>query len=189
VQSNSDRRWPPLLVTVERVRDGDLAALTDVIEDGYPRLVAFFRGSGLPHADADDLAADTCEALVKNVRSLRRAEAFEAWFWTIARARLRTWIRRNRRPERSEPPGALPASPLELVEQGEEHALIRAALRRLSPKDRELLWLREVEGLSYEEIGGRVKAAVGAVRVACHRARKRLEDAYDQLSRDPAADG
>ena len=48
----------------------------------------------------------------------------------------------------------------------------------ITMKDRELLWLREVEGLSYEEIGGRLSAAAGTVRVACHRARKRLERAY-----------
>ncbi len=62
-----------------------------------------------------------------------------------------------------------------------EHDLIRQAMASLSLKDREILWLREVEGLEYEEIGTRLGATVGTVRVACHRARKRLEEAFQRL--------
>ena len=49
----------------------------------------------------------------------------------------------------------------------------RGRLSKLTEKDRELLWLREVEGLAYGEIGGRFGAATGTIRVACHRARKK----------------
>ncbi len=59
------------------------------------------------------------------------------------------------------------------------------ALDHLSDRDRQLLWLREVEGLSYDEIGGRLRATAGTVRVACHRARKRLEEAYRALEPSP----
>ena len=62
--------------------------------------------------------------------------------------------------------------------EGDEHRRIRLALENLSPKDRELLWLREVEGLEYDDIARRLGATAGTVRVACHRARRRLEAAY-----------
>ena len=174
--------WPPDPDTVELCRSGDREALSRVLRAAFPRLVAFFIGAGVPHGDADDLAADTCEGLVKNIKRLRQIGAFEAWFWAIARAKLRTWIRKRRRPGRFEPVIAPGSTPGEAVVEREEHADIRAALDLLSPKDRELLWLREVEGLSYEEIGGRLQAAVGTVRVACHRARKRLEAAYEEAT-------
>jgi RNA polymerase sigma factor (sigma-70 family) len=176
----SSPTWPPDTDTVERCRSGDHQALTVVLSSGFPRLVAFFVGAGVPHAEADDLAADSCEGVVKNVSKLRDTVAFEAWFWAIARAKLRTWIRRTRRPGRFEPVGAPGSSPAEAVVEREEHADLRRALDKLTPRDRQLLWLREVEGLSYEEIGGRLRAAVGTVRVACHRARKRLETAYGE---------
>lgn len=182
--SNRPSAWPPDPDTVERCRSGDREALTRVLRAGFPRLVAFFVGAGVPHGDADDLAADTCEGLVKNIKRLRHIGAFEAWFWAIARAKLRTWIRKRRRPGRFEPVIAPGSTPGEAVVESEEHADIRAALDMLTPKDRELLWLREVEGLSYEEIGGRLQATVGTVRVACHRARKRLEAAYEATT-DP----
>ena len=181
--------WPPHRDTVARCREGDRESLSAVLKLGFPRLVAFFIGAGVPPSDADDLAADTCEGLVKNISKLREVGAFEAWFWAIARAKLRTWIRKRRRPGRFEPVNAPGNTPGERLVEDEEHAGIRAALDQLSPKDRELLWLREVEGLSYEEIGGRLRTAVGTVRVASHRARKRLEEAYEQVAGDSEEPG
>ncbi len=175
-------RWPPAADAVELCRAGDRQALSAVLQAGFPRLVAYFIGAGVSPSDADDLAADACEGIVKNISKLRQPEAFEAWFWAIGRAKLRTWIRKRRRPGRFEPVGAPGNTPAEALVEGEEHAEIRLALQFLSPKDRELLWLREVEGLSYEEIGGRLRAAAGTVRVACHRARKRLESAYEEVA-------
>jgi RNA polymerase sigma-70 factor (ECF subfamily) len=78
-----------------------------------------------------------------------------------------------------------PATPEELSIEREEHRRILAALAQLSPRDRELLWLREVEGLDYGEIGGRIGSAIGTVRVAIHRARRRLEEIYLQDESDP----
>jgi RNA polymerase sigma factor (sigma-70 family) len=60
----------------------------------------------------------------------------------------------------------------------EEHSRILAALRQLAPRDRELLWLREVEGLEYSEISARFRSSEGSARVAIHRAKKRLEEIY-----------
>ncbi|MDP8958030.1 MAG: sigma-70 family RNA polymerase sigma factor [Actinomycetota bacterium] len=156
-------------------------ALSKLLAAGYPRLLAFFRASGIGPSEADDLAADTLESLLRHLPALRRSASFEAWFWSIARTRLRSWIRKNRRPSRHEPISPGPLGPGELVELADEHARVRGALRRLPPRDRELLWLREVEDLSYEEIGGQFRMAPGAARVACHRARQRLEEAYRHL--------
>lgn len=181
--------WPPSAGTVDRCREGDREALTLVLRGGFPRLVAFFIGAGVSPGEADDLAADSCEGFVKNISKLRETGAFEAWFWAIARAKLRTWIRKRRRPGRFEPVGAAGITPAEAVVEGEEHADITKALQHLSPKDRQLLWLREVEGLSYEEIGGRLRTAAGTVRVACHRARKRLEIAYEEVAGDQREPG
>jgi RNA polymerase sigma-70 factor (ECF subfamily) len=173
--------WPPTVDVVEQAQARDEAATSSLFAAGYPRLIGFFRVAGVPGPDAEDLAAETIEAMVRSLPRLRAPIAFEAWFWTIARARLRNWIRKKRRPRPLPPVSPEASRPDELVEIGEEHSVIVAALELLSARDRELLWLREVEQLSYEEIGGRLAASVGTVRVACHRARKRLEEAYTQL--------
>lgn len=176
--------WPPTVETVERARAGDPAALADILRGGHPRLVAYFAGAGPQRADAEDLAAHTLEAIVASIHKLKNPKAFEGWFWQIARFSFRGWIRRTRRPDRFERSYTVGPPPDEAIERDDEHTQIRQALSALGPKDRELLWLREVEDLSYEEIGGRLGATVGTVRVACHRARKRLEDAYAALEQD-----
>lgn len=171
--------------TVHLAQERDETAISELFSAGYPRLIGFYRVAGVPPADAEDLAGATVEAMVRNLPRLRAAIAFEAWFWSIARARLRTWIKRRRRPRHDPPIDPEPSTPDEIVERSEEHQAIIAALAGLSVRDRELLWLREVEGLSYDEIGTRLQTAVGTVRVACHRARKRLENAYNALEIEP----
>ncbi len=156
---------------------GDTSSLSVIMRGGFPRLIAFYLGVGLGRHEAEELSAETCEAVVTRIDRLRAPEAFEAWFWSIARNRLRTLFRRRRA---ARPTDAMvsPSTPEEISIEGDEHRRIRIALISLSPKDRELLWLREVEGLEYEDIASRFGVAAGTVRVACHRARRRLEAIY-----------
>jgi RNA polymerase sigma-70 factor (ECF subfamily) len=169
--------WPPAITVIRLAITGEDQSLSEILRGGYPRLVGFYLGVGLGRHEAEELSAETCEAVVTRIDGLRAPEAFEAWFWSIARNRLRTLFRRRRA---ARPTDAMvsPATPEEITMQGDEHRRIRIALDHLSPKDRELLWLREVEGLEYEDIAHRLGATPGTVRVACHRARRRLEAAY-----------
>lgn len=162
-------------------RGGDVAAMGRVLAAGHPRLVAFYHGVGMPHDLVGEIVAETLEGLVRNFPKLREPDAFEGWFWTIARNRMRTSLRRYR--SRKIPTDAFvsPATPEESVLLSEEHSRIRVALAALTERDRQLLWLREVEGLEYDEIGSRIGATVGTVRVACHRARKRLEEEFRRI--------
>lgn len=165
---------------IESARTGDRDALGAILGSGFPKLVAFYRGMGLPAAEAEDVASEAVMGMVKGISRLREPDAFEGWFWTIARNRVRTQLRRRSRVVR-ELDGPSPDGPVDRVMLREEHEQIRRALAELPPRDRELLWLREVEGLSHEDIAGRMKMAAGAVRVACLRARRRLEEAYLRL--------
>ena len=176
-----DEERLPRLVSFEVVvaaKSGNHAALTQTCTAVYPKLAAYYRYSGLSTSEAEDLASDAIEDLITHLPDLRRPRSFDSWLWAIGRSRLRGWIRKNRRPQPVEPLIPEAARPEEYLIAGEEHSQIRQALATLSERDRELLWLSEVEGLSYAEIGGRFGAATGATRVACHRARKRLEAAY-----------
>jgi RNA polymerase sigma-70 factor (ECF subfamily) len=175
--ASSERVWPPTVEVVLLAIEGDRRAITDLLVTGYPRLMAFYQGIGLSRHEAEDLAAETTEALVTGINRLRAAQAFEAWFWSVARNRLRTLFRRR---NAAKPVDAMvsPSSPEELSVEREEHLRIRAAMAQLPNRDRQLLWLREVEGLEYEDLATRLGSSPGAIRVACHRARRRLEDIY-----------
>lgn len=174
--------WPPELDVVVAAQAGDHDSLAIIIRSGHPRLVGFFRGAGPQPADAEDLAAHTCEAVVKGIHKLREPGAFEGWFWTIARTSMKGWIRKNRREKRYPPADLAPRQPDEAFEVVEEHSQMREALALLSDNDRQILWLREVEELSYDDISGRLGSSASTIRVACHRARQRLADAFAELT-------
>lgn len=151
--------------------------MAEILTLGHPRVVAFFIGLGLdPHA-ADELGAETAEAVVRGIHRLREPQAFEAWFWSIARNRLRNYYR-SRRTGKAVDAMISPANPEEISIEREEHRRMLSALAQLSLRDRELLWLREVEELDYDLIGHRFGSSSATVRVALHRARKRLEEIY-----------
>ena len=172
-------QWPPALEVVERARAGDMDAIDEMYRAIRPRLRSFFIYQGFAPATSEDLTASIMEKVIRKLRTLRKPRAFEAWFWALTRNHVRAHFRHQQRDKAlNELPSPMPTQPQETVLLNEEYQAIRAALATLSPSDRELLWLREVEGLSYQALGGRFGAATGAIRVRCHRARQRLEDAY-----------
>ncbi|MFP5333231.1 MAG: RNA polymerase sigma factor [Acidimicrobiia bacterium] len=173
--------WPPSRPLVESARAGDPDALGSILVAGFPRLVAFYRGMGLSHADSEEIASQAVEGMVKSIRRLREPDAFEGWFWTIARNRLRSRLRTKGRLERELDYGPVD-DPESIVVVREEHVFIRSALEQLPSRDRQILWLREVEQLDYDDIATRLTMRPGAVRVAALRARRRLEELYASAS-------
>jgi len=169
--------WPPDRQTIDRARQGDRQALGEILGIAFPKLVAFYRGMGLPKEEAEDVASEAIEGIVRNIGRLRELDAFEGWMWAVARNRVRTTLRRRSR-VMYEKGHQAEDDPSDLAVMSDEHRHIRAALLLLSPRDRQVLWLREVEELSHEEIAGRLGLGVGAVRVAALRARRRLEEIY-----------
>lgn len=60
------------------------------------------------------------------------------------------------------------------AEEAEGRALLREALGRLRPEHRAALWLREHEGLPYQDIADALEASLAEVKIWIHRARKKL---------------
>jgi len=173
--------WPPDADTVRAARNGDRQILTTMLATGVPKLVAFYRGMGFSRQDAEDMAADTTESIVRNLPKLRNPHTFEAWFWRIARNKYHDHLRKRRRTA-----GVRETEPIyDLPEDGplleSEHEAVRRAFLTLPSKDREVLWLRDVVGMEYSDIAGRMSATSGATRVAVMRARRRLEEALAQV--------
>lgn len=113
--------------------------------------------------------------------------AARAWLYTIARHRAgRQHRRRAGEPARFEDQesieslgaaagfGQLPASPEGALSAQEEHAALEAGLARLAEADREVLLLRDVEGLSGEEAAEVLGIPLAALKTRLHRARLRL---------------
>jgi RNA polymerase sigma-70 factor, ECF subfamily len=131
-------------------------------------------------ADAQDVVQDACVRAMRFFSSFRDDNA-RAWLLTIVRNAWYSRISRRATVAESVPlddayddrrDTAL--DPEEQLLQQHSIALVRAALERLPADFREVIVLREIEGLSYKEIAAVVSVPIGTVMSRLARARERL---------------
>jgi RNA polymerase sigma-70 factor, ECF subfamily len=160
-------------VLVLRCQAGDEAAFAELVGRYGPRLRYYVRRM-LDHGDADDVLQDVWLDVFRGLPRLADAGAFPAWLYRLARDRVfRLWRRRR--------PAHQPLAEVDLPEQAEadrftaeDAGRIHAALAELPPEQREVLVLRFLEGMSYDDIAGVVGSPVGTVRSRLHYAKLAL---------------
>lgn len=147
----------------------DAEAFESFYRENCPRLHGFVRACvGSVHA-ADDVAQETFFQLWKHPNGFNPARStLKAYVFGIARKRAADWWRRQHlASERSpQPPAPVP--------QGSSALLLTDALNRLDPDVRGVLWLREVEGYSYEELAEIFEIPLGTVKSRLFAAREQL---------------
>ena len=87
--------------------------------------------------------------------------------------------------EQTDPTYEAPPDPAQVMVEHEQARLVRAALDRLSPRDRLILLLR-AEGLSYKEIAQAARCRPGSVGTLLARAERRLKEQYELVADAPA---
>lgn len=131
--------------------------------------------------DAEDVVQ---EAYLRALRFFDNFHGIDgrSWILAIVRNACYTWLRQNRRKplaledEMLEVPDTRPnPEALHLAEIDQK--LLRRAIEELPEEFREAIVLRELEGLSYKEIGAITGAPIGTVMSRLARARQRLEKA------------
>jgi RNA polymerase sigma-70 factor, ECF subfamily len=140
-------------------------------------------------SDASDVVQEVFLKVFRNIGSFRQDASLKTWIYRIAVNEARNhrrWFSRHRRREvglESESqtgravenwiadPGR---SPFDTAADHETHALIEAALAGVNAKFRAALILREMEGLSYEEIGEVLEISLGTVKSRILRGRDAL---------------
>jgi RNA polymerase sigma-70 factor, ECF subfamily len=164
---------------------GNRDALREVLETIRPIVVRYCRArvgtterSGL---SADDVAQEVCLAAITALpRYKDQGRPFLAFVYGIAAHKVADAHRAAAR-NRSDPTEVVPerlsvdAGPEQLVIETESAARMNKLLEVLPEKQREILILRVVVGMSAEETAEAVGSTPGAVRVAQHRALARLK--------------
>jgi RNA polymerase sigma-70 factor (ECF subfamily) len=141
-------------------------------------------------ADAEDVVQDACVRAMRFWSSFRNdSDAARPWLFTIVR---NTWYSRLSRRGRDRAATALDAMPDEPIDDGlnpearllqrQDVARVRAALEQLPADFREVLVLREIEGLSYKEIAAIADVPIGTVMSRLARGRDRLASALRSAS-------
>ena len=155
-------------------QQGDLDAATALIHAVSPKLYRFLAAQTVSKAEADDLLQETWLRIHKVRHTYRPGEPAIAWFYAIARhvrvdhyrkAMRTTLLERDL--ENIPEPAAAP------VQSGELEAL----LAPLSAREREVVEMLKVEGLSLEEVARATSSTVGSVKQKAHRAYKKLREA------------
>ena len=149
--------------------------------------------------DAEDVVHDACVKALRYGHKVRAHES-RAWFLTVVRRAFYDWCGRNRpgwlqQPDSSDD-GSVESAPsdfdlLDSLMRKQAASQLTAQIERLSPTLREVLILREFEGLSYQEIAQIVDAPIGTVMSRLSRARSALIRALHappdaKLQRSPA---
>ena len=137
--------------------------------------------------DAEDLVQESYLRAFKFFGSFQGANA-RGWLLTIVRNTCYTWFRENRPQELTTSfdenihgTEADPFDPEKLLLQSESGQLIKQAMEELPLEFREVLTLRELEGLSYKEIAVIAGIPPGTVMSRLARARSRLKQCLTKL--------
>jgi RNA polymerase sigma-70 factor (ECF subfamily) len=163
-------------VQVLRAQAGDAEAFAELVGRHHARLRYYLAKLLAKPQAAEDVLQDVWLDVWRGLPRLADAGAFPAWLYRVARDRaLRTF--RRRPPPRPLDPAELPDGPGD--DGGEEFtaedvARVHAALDALADESREVLVLRFLEEMTYDEIARVVGVPVGTVRSRLHHAKRAL---------------
>jgi RNA polymerase sigma-70 factor (ECF subfamily) len=172
VRDEIDRLYERVLVL--RCQAGDGTAFAELVESYHARLGGYLARL-VGEAAAADALQEVWVAVWRGLPRLVDAAAFEAWAFRIARDQAYRELRRRGPVVTGLPPdGELPADPDEETFSPEDAAALQDALDRLPTEQRDVLGLRYLDGLSYEQIATIVGRPVGTVRSRIHYAKRAL---------------
>ena len=179
VEDAAERSRQDLLL-LRRAGDGDGAAFAELVERhgrSMYRLAYLLIGSS---ADAEDVLQETWAGAFKSLRRFEGRSTVRTWLTRILTTQVALWRRKRRGGIVSldDAPGAeadaLPRPEASANRRSDWQADLDVALSRLTADHREVVVLREVEGLSYDEIAEALRVPRGTVESRLHRARGEL---------------
>ncbi|HBI41756.1 MAG TPA: RNA polymerase subunit sigma-70 [Planctomycetales bacterium] len=177
----ADQLYERLLVL--RCQTGDEAAFTALVERYTPRLRYYlWKMLGDGKADVEGVLQQVWFDVFRAAPRLADPAAFPAWLYRIARNR--TALRHRNKPRPSRP---LAEDDLADGSDDEDYSTadaerVHAALIELAPEHREVLVLRFLEGMSYEDVAQVVGSPLGTVRSRIHYAKRALRRVLERMN-------
>jgi RNA polymerase sigma-70 factor (ECF subfamily) len=192
-------------ILLRRLRDGDEQAFTTLVERYNPALLRLALSFVASRAVAEEVVQDTWLAVLRGLGRFEERSSLRTWMFTILVNRARsTGVREARSvpvadagpavdASRFGPSGAWAAPPEHWIEEAENRVdavklseLLRGGLDGLPPRQREVVLLRDVEGLSSAEACQVLAITEANQRVLLHRGRSRLRQLLEsELGGEP----
>ena len=173
---------------------GDATAFDEIVRRHQAAVFRFITTLGVAGADAEDALQDTFVNAWRGAPRFAGSGRVRSWLLTIARNAVRHQLRRRV----GEPAEFLSVEELALrAGWGEEPATVsdeadtarlervRRAFDRLAAEEREVLLLRDVEGMTGDETARALNLTVAAMKSRLHRARLRLATIVKEGSDEP----
>jgi RNA polymerase sigma-70 factor (ECF subfamily) len=177
-----------------RLRRGEPEAFEELVRRHQDRVYDFCVRMLADREEANDLVQEIFVSVHQNLGKFREDARLSTWIFRISKNqclnRLKYLKRRGR--GRSDEYGDVgedalsgameaPPSPEMALESARERARVQWAISQLEPDARMLVALRDIEGLSYEEIIEITELPEGTVKSRLHRAREKLADLLGRL--------
>ena len=180
---------------VQRARQGDEEAFRALVERYQSKVASLAMGMLKSREDALDVVQETFTKAYQSLDRFKGDSSFYTWVYRIAVNQCIDHQRREGRliqipidgGERGEgiaiPPddGVRRDDPFQGARDSEIVRRLRAAISELTPEHRAVILLREVEGLSYEEISRVLDCPKGTVMSRLHYARRELQTRLREL--------
>jgi len=172
---------------IERFQNGDLYAF-DLIVKRYKNQLLNFVYRFLGNAEeAEDLVQETFLRVYRNRKAYQKVAKFSTWIYTIAGNLAKTELRKRKRRkffsisdlgynEKDYDISDEAYNPEKDVDGRMKEEIIHREIEDLSPKFREVILLRDVQQLSYEEISQIVNIPLGTVKSRVNRGRLKLQE-------------
>jgi len=178
-------------VLVERASRGDGIAFSELVNRHYEKAVRVSFGMLKDRFDAEDVAQEAFARVYRKLESFEGQSAFSTWLYRIVVNLSIDSLRKRKRQRRADVDDELTrealrsdeelwpvfdeADPMLSVERHELRARLDAAFAELPEIHRAVLVLREVQGLSYEEISESLEIKKGTVMSRLFHARKAMQ--------------
>jgi RNA polymerase sigma-70 factor (ECF subfamily) len=189
----ADHAGPSDEELVRAAQSGDRAAFDRLVERHQDRTYALVLRILGDRERALDTTQDVFVKAYTALKSFRGEAAFSTWIYRIALNQARSELRQKqshgpkvvhlygRREDddmRAEEVPDRTYEPTRMIGQQETAEMIQSVLRTLDPEDRELIVLRDVQGLGYDQISRIVERPLGTVKSTLHRARLKFVERY-----------
>jgi RNA polymerase sigma-70 factor (ECF subfamily) len=164
---------------IGRFKKGDPSAFEELVRKYQDRVYNLCRYMLQDPQDTQQAAQDVFLKAYRGLKDFSPDSSLYTWIYRIAVTTCLDYRRKSRReafrsvPLTEDLPSGEP-SPHQLYESREITESLQIALQKLPEKLRAVIVLREIEGLSYEEIAGVLHTSVGTVKSRISRAREQL---------------
>jgi len=160
---------------------GDLEAFEEIYRATQGFVYAVSLKMAKNSAQADDIAQEVFVTIYRNLRSFSFRSSFKTWVYRVTVNTALNFFRANKRHNQgavdfADVEGVVgeEATVAEIIDKKEKADQVHGLLDKLTPEHKICLVLRELNGLSYEEIAEALKVNINTVRSRLKRAREAL---------------